>query len=50
MSVFEWRARFQLNLSKIHQLKAQVDAEKESLLNVNVAVHSCVVVFTLGLR
>jgi hypothetical protein len=33
---------FQLNLSKIHQLKAQIDAEKESLLNVNVAVHSCV--------
>jgi chromosome segregation ATPase len=24
-------------------LKAQVDAEKESLLNVNVAVHSCIV-------
>jgi len=33
---------FQLNLSKIHQLKAQIDAEKESLLNVNVAVHSCI--------
>lgn len=34
---------FQLNLSKIHQLKSQIDAEKESLLNVNVAVHSCIV-------
>lgn len=33
---------FHLNLSKIHQLKAQVDAEKESLLKINVAVHSCI--------
>ena len=32
---------FQLNLSKIHQIKAQVEAEKESLLQVNVDVHSC---------
>lgn len=34
---------FQLNLSKIHQIKAQIDAEKESLLQVNVEVHSCMV-------
>lgn len=33
---------FQLNLNKIHQLKAQVEAEKASLLQVNVDVHSCV--------
>ncbi len=32
---------FQLNLNKIHQIKAQVEAEKESLLQVNVDVHSC---------
>ena len=32
---------FQLNLNKIHQIKAQIDAEKESLLQVNVDVHSC---------
>lgn len=31
----------QLNLKKIHHLRAQVDAEKESLLQVNVDVHSC---------
>lgn len=34
---------FQLNLNKIHQLKAQVESEKESLLQVNVDVHSRVV-------
>ncbi|XP_046638944.1 uncharacterized protein LOC124320227 isoform X2 [Daphnia pulicaria] len=32
---------FQLNLNKIHQIKAQIDAEKESLLQINVDVHSC---------
>ena len=32
---------FQRSLSKMHQIKAQVEAEKESLLQVNVAVHSC---------
>ena len=32
---------FQLSLSIMHQIKAQVEAEKESLLQVNVAVHSC---------
>ena len=32
---------FQRSLSKLHQIKAQVEAEKESLLQVNVAVHSC---------
>lgn len=30
----------QLNLKKIHHIRAQVDAEKESLLQVNVDVHS----------
>lgn len=32
----------QINREKIQQLKAQVDAEKDSLLQVNVDVHSCV--------
>lgn len=33
---------FQLNLNKIQQIKSLVEAEKDSLLQVNVDVHSCV--------